>query len=118
MSYSLGSLGSLSAIVGCEGVNAHSAYNAHDTSQGLNAHDTRFGTFCCRRFKSCGRAYADRQRKHKPRELSADLFILTLCGLIFNGGAAPIPLPASAPGRFSLTRDLGSFVFFDENAHL
>ena len=72
----------LSAVVGCKGLNVHSAYNVHDTSQGVNAHDTRFGTFCCRRFKSCGRAYADRQRNCKPRELSADLFILTLRGLI------------------------------------
>ena len=65
----------------------------HDSFQGVNAHDTRFGSLrACRFTWRANGSTSVRQRKHKPRELGADLLGWTWRGLILNGGAAPYAL--------------------------
>ena len=81
--------------------------------------DTRSACFCGYGFM----CMLVRCRSHRAEELQAARICVQVGGIVgsrldFNGGAAPKPLPASAPGRFSLTRDFGAFVHFAEFAHL
>ena len=89
----------------------------HDTSQGVNAHDTRFGTFC-----SCGfMSMLVRCRSHRAKELQAArtwcrLVYFDFARLDFEWGFAPYPTIRGARTSscnplwkpISLTRDSGS----------